>query len=60
MAYEMGLSITYPVTVGNYMGTHFRGSYIKHILIDDADYVLQQIFNYVTIDAITMSPDNED
>ena len=59
MADEMGLSIPYPVTVCDYMRTHFLGSYIKHILIDDADDVLQQIFNCVTIDAITMSPDEE-
>ena len=54
-AHESGYNILYPVTVEDYFGTKFRGTFIKHILIDDADDVLQQIFNTVVIDAITMT-----
>lgn len=59
MAHEMGLHIPYPVTIEDYLKTHFRGSFIKNILIDDADYVLSHIFYTVTIDAITMTEGEE-
>lgn len=55
LAHSMNIDIPYPVTVEDYMRTHFRGSFIKNILIDDADAVLQSIFNTVVIDAITIT-----
>ena len=58
-AHELGIDIHNPVTVEDYMRTQFRGSFIKHILIDDADDVLKTIFNNLTIDAITMRKDEE-
>ena len=45
----------YPVTLREYEQSRFRVSYIRHVLIDDADAVLEQVFKEVTIDAITMT-----
>lgn len=59
LAHELGIYIHNPVTVEDYMRTQFRGSFIKHILIDDADDVLKTIFSNLTIDAITMRKDEE-
>lgn len=59
MAHEMGIAIPYPVTVDDYMRCRFRGSFIKDILIDDADDVLKQIFHTVNIEAITMTDRNK-
>lgn len=58
-ARDLGITIPNPVTVEDYMRTHFRGSFIKHILIDDADDVLKTIFYNLIIDAITMRKDDE-
>ena len=58
-AHDLGIDILNPVTVEEYMRTHFRGNFIKHVLIDDADDVLKTIFNNLTIDAITMRKDEE-
>ena len=59
-AREMNIDIPYPVTIEDYMRTRFQGSFIKSILIDDADDVLQAIFSRVHIDAITLSKDEGD
>lgn len=55
MAREQGRKIPFPVTLAEYMRSGFRGSFIKHILIDDADGLLQTLFRGVEIDAITMT-----
>ena len=56
LAREEGKNIPYPVTVEDYIRSGgFRGSFIKSILIDDADAVLNQIFKNVDIHTITMS-----
>ena len=55
MAQKQGRHILYPVTLREYEQSRFRGSYIRHVLIDDADAVLEQVFKEVTIDAITMT-----
>ena len=55
MARKQGRHILYPVTLREYGQSRFRGSYIRHVLIDDADAVLEQVFKEVTIDAITMT-----
>lgn len=55
MALSIGVTIPYPVTIEDYLRNHFRGTFIKNILIDDADDVLKTIFGTVNIDAITMS-----
>lgn len=60
LAYSMNVIIPYPVTIDDYMRTQFRGSFIKHILIDDADDILQRFFNTVVIDAITITEVNAD
>lgn len=51
----MNINILYPVTVDDYMKTQFRGSFIKNILIDDAEDVLRAFLYTVTIDAITVT-----
>lgn len=55
MAQKQGRHILYPVTLREYEQSRFRGSYIRHVLIDDADAVLEQVFKEATIDAITMT-----
>ena len=58
-AHDLGIDILFPVTVDDYLKTKFRGSFIGHILIDDADEVLKVVFSNVEIDAITMRKDEE-
>ena len=55
MAQELGHNIPFPVSLAEYLRSGFRGTFIKHILIDDADDVLQELFREVQIDAITMT-----
>ena len=59
-ANKLGLLIPYPITLEEYYSTKFRGSYIREILIDDADDILREIFNVVKINAITMTKEDED
>ena len=59
MAEKMGLYILFPVTVTEYMLTKLRGSHVRHVLIDDADDILEYFFNSVTIDAITMTKEGD-
>lgn len=55
MADHLGLKIPFPVTVQEYfMSDGFLNSYIKSVYIDDADDVLQTVFNKVDIEIITM------
>ena len=58
LADSMNIIIPYPVTLEDYMRTQFRGSFINHILIDDADEILQRFFNNIIIDAITITEVN--
>ena len=60
LADSMNMIIPYPVTLDDYMRTQFRGSFIKHILIDDGDDILQRFFNTVVIDAITITEANNE
>ena len=55
MAEEQGHHIPFPVTFREYEQSRFRGSFVRNILIDDADDLLEHIFKEVHIDAITMS-----
>jgi hypothetical protein len=59
MANEMGCNIPCPIIVEDYFQFGgMRGSFIKDILIDDADDVLRTIFRNVNIEAITMTYEN--
>ena len=55
LAREQKRNIPYPVTLWEYQQSGFKGSFINHILIDDADAVLQELFKTVQIDALTMT-----
>lgn len=59
LAHETGHKILFPVTYREYEQSRFRGSFVRHILIDDADDLLQMLFKEVTIDAITMTDNQE-
>ena len=60
MAREMKLDIPFPVTVDEYFSSHgFQGSFIRNILIDDAEDVLKTVFSRVIIDAITLTKESE-
>ena len=57
-AKRLNLTIPHPITVDEYLSNDtYRGPVVKRggILIDDADYVLQYIFNGVYIDGITLT-----
>ena len=59
MANEMGCNIPNPIIVEDYFRSGgMRDSFIKDILIDDADDVLRTIFRNVNIEAITMTYEN--
>ncbi len=61
MAREQNKNIPFPVTLEDFLRTGFKGSFINHILIDDAEAVLQELFRTVRIDALTMtSPESEE
>lgn len=55
MAEQQGYNILFPITLDEYMRSRLKGSHVTHILIDNADMILQHIFSEATIDAITMS-----
>lgn len=55
LAQEQKRNIPFPVTLWEYQQNGFRGSFINHILIDDADAVLQELFGTIRIDALTMT-----
>lgn len=60
-AQKLGYNILYPFTVEEYLRSgKMKGSFIKDILIDDADAVLQAVFDTVRIEAITMTYDEKD
>ena len=57
-AQKLGYNIPNPFTVEDYLRSRkLKGSFIKNILIDDADAVLQAVFDTVRIEAITMTYD---
>ena len=58
MAGKMGLYIPFPVTVQEALKYSFRGTFIKEILVDDAEDVLQSLFR-VNINAITVTTEEE-
>ena len=59
-AHDLNLNIPFPVTVEEYFRTHgFRGSFIREVLIDDADLVLQTVFDQVRIDEISLTNPDE-
>lgn len=43
----------FPVTYAELMGTQMRGSFVRNIVIDDADAFLAYIFPHLTIDGIS-------
>lgn len=55
MARDLKIDIPYPVTVDDYLRCKFQGSYIRKILIDDADDILKAFFPNIEITAITMT-----
>lgn len=59
MAEEQGRHILFPITYSEYKSYGLAGRRELHILIDDADAVLQQVFCPLQIDAITMTENEE-
>lgn len=57
-AREMGIDIPNPISWEECRNNMFRGSFIRNILIDDVDDLLQEIFCTVQIDAITITKTN--
>lgn len=55
MARELGVDIPNPISWEECRKNMFRGTFIRNILIDDADDLLKEIFFTVQIDAITMT-----
>ena len=59
LARKMEIDIPYPVTLEDYLRSRFHGSFIRRILIDDADDVLKALFPNLEISAITMTEQSE-
>jgi len=59
LAEKHGHKILFPITFDEYMRYGMKGSYVKRILIDDADIILQMLFRDVAVDAITMTEEQE-
>ena len=57
-AESLGYKIPYPVPFEQCRRT--KGSFVKNILIDDADGLLQSLFPGMTIDVITMTESEEE
>lgn len=55
LARSMNIDIPFPITVEEYLRGKMCGSYIKNVLIDDADVILETIFNSVIIDTCTLT-----
>ena len=55
MALAMGFNIQYPITVEEIKRTHWQGTHIKKILVDDAERVLQAFIGPVEIAALTLT-----
>ncbi len=60
MARERNKNIPFPVTLEDFLRTRFRGSFINHILIDDAEDVLAHLFGHVQIDALTITAQEQE
>jgi hypothetical protein len=60
MARKQNKKIPFPVTLEDFLRTRFRGSFINHILIDDAEDVLAHLFGHIQIDALTISAPEQD
>lgn len=55
-AREMGVTdMPYPVTFEDFQRSRFQGTFIRKILVGDADDILKMIFAPIEIEAITMS-----
>lgn len=61
MAKEMGLDIPYPMDICSFLNNkknHMYNSEFNNVLVDNADWCLQQLFgNKTKIDIITMDED---
>lgn len=55
MAEEMNLNIRNPVTWAEYQQDQMRGSFVRNVVIDNADYILQQVFPALKIEMITLT-----
>jgi hypothetical protein len=60
MARKQNKKIPFPVTLEDFLRTRFRGSFINHILIDDAEDVLAHLFGHIQIDYLTISAPEQD
>lgn len=56
LARDLNMNILFPITIEEYFKSNkLKNSFVNTILIDDADDILQQIFNTVVIDTITIT-----
>lgn len=50
------LTDRFPVTYGELLNGGMRGSFVRNIVIDDADALLRYVLPYLKIDAISLTP----
>lgn len=55
LAEEMGKSIRYPVTIGEFLRGGMRGSRVKNIIIDNLDLMIRRICAGLDVELITMT-----
>lgn len=45
----------YPITIHEFLADKMKGSFVRNVVIDNADMVLEQIFNGLKIEGITLT-----
>jgi hypothetical protein len=58
-AEEMGLNIRFPITFSELIRDGLRGSFVRNIVIDNTDMLLEHIFPGLRIDGITINNSGE-
>lgn len=54
-AEEMKVNIRNPVTWAEFQQDQMRGSWVRNVVIDNADLILQQVFADLKIEAISLT-----
>ena len=55
MAEGMALNIRFPITIDEYLRYGMDGSFVRNIVIDDLDRIIDRIFSGLTIEIATIT-----
>ena len=56
-AEDMGVNIRHPVTLHEFLNDRMRGSWVRNVVIDDADRFLETLFEGLKIEMATINDD---